>query len=43
MCGWRYAYDVTQHTFGTDIKDLNDTFGIGGNTRELFAVENGAL
>ena len=34
---------VTQHTLGTDVENLDDALRIGGDAREVGAVENGAL
>ena len=33
----------TEHAFGADIENLNDALGIGGDTREIRAVEYRAL
>ena len=34
---------VAQHALGADVEDLDDALGVGGNTREVGAVENRAL
>ena len=34
---------VAQHALGADIEDLNDAFLVGGDTREIGAVENRVL
>ena len=34
---------VAQHAFGADVEDLNDALRVGGDTREVGAVENRAL
>ena len=34
---------VTQHPLGADVEDLDDALCVGGDAREIGAVENGAL
>jgi len=34
---------IAQHALGADIEDLDDALRVGGNTREIGAVENRAL
>ena len=34
---------IAQHALGADIEDLNDALGVGGDAREIGAVENRAL
>ena len=34
---------VAQHALGADVEDLNDAFLVGGDTREVGAVENRVL
>src|ERR1700730_4719276 len=34
---------VAQHPLGADVEDLSDTLRVGGDTREVGAVENRAL
>ena len=34
---------VAKHPLGTDIEDLDDALGVGGDAREVGAVEDGAL
>src|SRR6185295_964554 len=34
---------IAQHSFGADVEDLNHTFFIGGDAREIRAVENSVL
>ena len=34
---------VTQHALGADVEDLDDALRVGGNAREVRAVENRAL
>ena len=34
---------IAQHTLGADVEDLDDALGVGGDAREVGAVENRAL
>jgi len=34
---------VTKHPLGADVEDLNDALGVGGDAREVGAVEDRAL
>ena len=34
---------IAQHAFSADIENLNDAFSVGGDTREIGAVENRIL
>jgi hypothetical protein len=46
--GWRdlvhhFGGRVAQHPLGADVEDLNDALRVGGDAREVGAVENRAL
>ena len=34
---------IAEHALSTDVENLNDTFGVGGNARKIGTIENGAL
>ena len=38
-----FAGRVAKHPLGADVEDLYDALGVGGDAREIGAVENGAL
>jgi len=38
-----FSGGITKHPLGPDIKDLNDTLRVRGDTREISAVEDRAL
>ena len=40
---YHFGGRVAQHTLGADIEDLNDALGVGGDAREVGAVEDRAL